>query len=67
MTQRYRLVTDADSHWYVIPANKLTDWNEWSEITETNPDDERGWDAPAYASPIGGSPTLVSFENPQRG
>lgn len=51
------LVTDDDSHWYVIPHAKLARWGVWlsSEAAELG-------DVPDYARSVGGSPSLVKFE-----
>ena len=56
------LVQDQSAHWYLIPKSKEKDWNKWSNLPE---DDERTWDVPKYAVCIGGSPSMVSFENPR--
>lgn len=61
--ERYSLTTDGDGHWYVVPLRKMQRFNkllaegekdEWCEFIN-----EFG----EYA--VGGSPTLVSFENPR--
>lgn len=59
---RYRLVQDNDCHWFIIPADKIGEWDEWCEIDS---DDERAWDAPEFAQDLGGSPSNVTFENPR--
>ena len=46
---------DNDSHRYIIPADKRADWGAWLAIPS---DDERSWDAPAFADRIDGS-TIV--------
>lgn len=56
----FQLVQDSDSHWYVIPADKNDEWEEFVTIPE---DDERSWDVPAYAVAVGGSPSLVKFDS----
>ena len=47
------LVSDDDDHWYIIPATKVDDWNEW-----------KGVEAPKYARAIDG-PHSVMFESYQ--
>ncbi len=59
---RFCLVTDNDCHWFIIPADKRDEWNEWCDIDS---DDERAWDAPDFARDLGGSPSSVTFENPR--
>lgn len=60
--ERYFLTTDNDSHWYVIPEAKRGEWNEWCDIPS---DDERAWEPPEFARAVGGSPSLVTFTNPE--
>lgn len=59
---RYRLVQDNDCHWYLIPADKGEEWDEWCDIPD---DDERSWDAPDFAQGLNGSPSAVTFDNPR--
>lgn len=61
MALRFILTQDNDSHWYVVPVDKMAEWDAWLEI---DADDERAWDAPDFARPVGGAPSLVTFENP---
>jgi len=61
-SERFYLSRDNDSHWYVIPAAKRREWEEWLDIPE---DDERAWEVPDFARPVGGSPTLVTFTDPE--
>ena len=56
--QKYILIQDDDSHWYVIPADKEQEWHEWCDI---DPDDERSWTPPDFAESVGGSTSLVKF------
>jgi hypothetical protein len=53
---------DNDCHWYVVPLANCAEWEAWLEIPE---DDERAWDVPTFAKPVGGSPILVTFTDPQ--
>ncbi len=59
--ERWILVQDSSSHWYVIPHERRMDWELFCDIPD---DDERGWEPPAYANAVGGAPCLVTFENP---
>lgn len=56
----FYLTQDNDCHWYVVPAEKET---EWSEFLELDPNDEASWDVPEWAEQVGGSPTLVKFKS----
>lgn len=56
----YILVTDNDSHWYVIPYEREEDWNYFLEL---DPDDEASWDVPSWADAVGGSPSNVVFKD----
>lgn len=60
-TERYFLDQDQDCHWYVIPVSHRVDWLNWNS---QDPNDERYWTPPDFAKPLGGSHTLVTFENP---
>lgn len=54
---RYILVQDNDCHWYIIPVDRIDDWDEWCKSNE--------WEAPRYAASVGGHPSLVTFTNPK--
>jgi hypothetical protein len=54
---KYILVTDCDCHWYIIPLDKELDWDSWCKL---NIDEGR---YPAYVTRVGGTPSLVTFEN----
>lgn len=56
----YILTSDNDGHHYVIPKARETEWEKWLEIPD---DDARSWDGPEWAEQVGGSPTLVVFDN----
>lgn len=45
------IVKDNSSHTYIIPFEKLADWNAWCEIDE---EDKRSWTAPEYAKIFSG-------------
>ncbi len=56
---KYILVQDDCSHWYVIPKNKE---EEWEKFINDPKQCELGC-VPEFADQVGGSPTLVEFEN----
>ena len=57
----YILIQDDDCHWYVIPADKQSEFNKWAEL---DPDDDTGksWVVPDYAKRVDGYPSLVKFK-----
>lgn len=59
---RYCIVRDDDCHWYVIPADMMEEWDAWCSLDS---DDENSWDPPTWADAIGGSPSTLTFENPE--
>lgn len=59
--QRYFLDQDHSSHWYIVPVANASEWFAWLDIPE---DDKRSWETPPFARSLGGSATLVEFENP---
>jgi len=55
------LVTDNDSHWYVIPSARQEHWDAQASNDFTG---EEGPDEiPDYADQVGGSPSLVVFDS----
>ena len=62
MSERYYLAQDNDSHWYIVPCDNRYQWDSWLCIP---PEDTRSWDIPEYAKAIGGSPSMVTFTDPQ--
>jgi hypothetical protein len=60
--ERYCLAQDKDCHWYVIPVLQIPNWTRWCDYPE---DDERSLNPPDFAKSVGGSPSLVSFTDPQ--
>lgn len=60
MEGRYRLAQDDSCHWYLIPADKATEWEDWAYSEEA----ELG-DTPEWASRLNGYPGLVTFEKPE--
>ena len=59
---RYYLSTDQSSHWYIVPVERRAEWEAWRDLSE---DDERAWEAPEFAKRINGSPSFVTFTDPQ--
>ena len=57
---RYFLDADQCGHWFIIPAEKRDEWNEFINIDE---DDPLGWEMPEWVIHLNGSPTRVTFEN----
>ena len=56
---RWILQNDDDGHWYVIPADKKDEFQEWScGGYETQPQ-------PEWASQVGGHPNNVTFSAPE--
>lgn len=62
MTDRFFLAQDNDTHWYIVPADRIDDWREWLSIDS---DDERAWEVPDFARPVSGSPIRVTFTDPE--
>lgn len=54
---RYCLASDDDGHWYVIPAEKRDEWENWVQMPEST-----DYEAPSYAIPVDGHPTWITFE-----
>lgn len=63
--ERFYLDQDCSGHWFVVPVAKRDEWNAWTRIGEEDPENEDGWEAPPWARPVGGSPTLVAFTAPE--
>ena len=55
----YTEVTDNSCHHYLIPYDRLEEWDKFMEIPE---DDERSWDVPEFAERIDGG--RLCFTNP---
>ena len=55
---RFCEVSDNSSHHYVIPVDKLSEWEEFCSYDES---DERGWDTPTWARLIDGG--TLTFQN----
>ena len=44
----------------VVPVSKAVEWNDWND---QDTDDPAAWKSPDWATPIGGHPSGISFEN----
>jgi hypothetical protein len=63
-TQRYKLLKDDDGHAYIIPVEKEEEFEKWVRATTDNED----YEGPSFEHlVIGGSPSLVTFTDPQVG
>ena len=60
-SERFRLVTDGDGHWYLIPNDRENDWDEWRDS-----DDHATGIPPDWAVGIDG-PGSVTFVDPRDG
>ncbi len=58
----FKLVSDHDGHWFILPARMAEQWSAWSEFAERHPDDARGWDVPDYARHVDG-PHAFTFDS----
>lgn len=52
MRKEYVEVQDNDGHRYIIPYEKLSEWEEFVDLPS---DDERSWDTPDFAEYLDGS------------
>lgn len=55
---KYTIVSDDDGHYYVIPVDKKSEWNEFM-----NSVDYDNGETPEYADTIPGCLSLLTFEN----
>lgn len=53
----YFMDQDDDCHWYIIEADKRTEWNAWLNL---DGDDESSWNVPDFARSID-NPSLIVF------
>lgn len=60
--ERFFLDQDQSSHWYIVPAAKRTEWDAWRDLPD---DDEASWEAPIWSRRLDGSPTNITFSNPE--
>lgn len=59
--ERFFLDQDDSSHWYIVPADRRAEWEEWANIPE---DDEVGWTEPGFVRRLDGGPNRVTFSAP---
>lgn len=66
---RFMLTSDDDGHWYIIPADERRAFDKWVRDTGRYWEDpdamEYPGDQPEWARAVGGSVSLVTFENPE--
>jgi len=53
----YCLVGDDSGHHYIIPFDKIDDWNHFMEIPD---DDPTSWNVPGYAERLDGGRLVFS-------
>lgn len=58
---RYFLDSDDDGNWHVVPVDKRSKWEAWSNLDEA---DERRWKVPEYAITVD-NPHFVTFTDPE--
>jgi hypothetical protein len=58
---RWFLDTDNDGHWYIVRVKHSKEWDKWLKL---DPSDEKSWNHPWFATPVGGAPQRVTFEDP---
>ncbi len=66
--QRYVLIQDEDSHWYVCPADKQEEAMDYFQTVSAYWDSPPRWkdrdnepEEPGYLVEVGGAPSLVTF------
>ena len=57
--KEYFLDNDDSGHWYIVPLEKLSEWNEW---VETESEDSL---APDYVKKLGCHPRYLAFQAPR--
>ena len=57
LSERYFIGGDNSGHEYYVPVSREDEFREWAELPE---EDERGWDAPEWATRIDGTFTFVN-------
>jgi hypothetical protein len=58
---RFYLDSDGDGHWYIVPLDRASDWETFLESVS----DGDCLPLPDWVRPVGGSPTRVTFSDPQ--
>ncbi len=59
---RYFFDTDNDAHTYLVEADHRKEWEEWVNLDQ---DDERAWEPPSFARPLGMAVSQFTFVDPQ--
>jgi len=59
--QTYFLDRDNSCHWYLIPSERRSEWDCWTNLDETDP---KSWDHPTWAVRLDGGPQGVTFSGP---
>jgi hypothetical protein len=62
-TKRFRLLSDDDGHYYLVPAEKEEEFNIWVDSFNDEEGDPDGYEELGAVS-LGCSPTYVSFTDP---
>jgi hypothetical protein len=60
----YFLDSDADGHWYLVPAALRAEWDAWTDL---DPETVAAWITPVWATELGGHPSAVTFTDPKLG
>ncbi len=58
---RFFLDQDQSGHWYLVPEPLREEWTRWTALSE---DDEASWTPPEGAHALGGSPSCITFTDP---
>lgn len=58
MSERYRLTTDDDGHWYLVPVSQREAFDDWVYAVGAG-------DMPPGVQPVPGWAGLVTFTDPQ--
>lgn len=61
MSERFFMDCDESGHYFVVPASRRAEWEQWTLIPV---EDDRAWVPPDYARSVGCSPTMLSFTDP---
>ena len=62
--QRFYLDQDDDSHWFLVPVDKKEEFSAYVEQFQSDDYYDNELPLPEGVEQIGGSYTLVTFENP---
>jgi len=61
--ERFFLGRDNSGHWYLIPLSHYDDYIRWNNLDK---DDPESWDAPDWMKRLDGSPSRITFLDPQK-